>query len=345
MFTNVVLLSSEIYSKELVNEDQKQKRQRRFDQERINVLGSYSSSEADDYNSNHDPNKPFIGRCTNLEKTYLRLTSAPDPATVRPLNILRKTLELLKQKWKEEQNYSYICDQFKSMRQDLTVQRIQNEFTVEVYEIHGRIALEKGDLGEYNQCQSQLSSLYQKGIKGHDKEFLAYKILYLIHTQNRSDISELLCSMNNEELVSEEVQHALAVNTALSNYNYHKLFQLYNNAPNMGDYVMDFFIPRERIKALEIMCKSYRNSVSFNFIYDELAFLTKEECLKFLSDKKLDKYLEEIDNSKSKEIDNGDGDDKTRDTINFKFNTRIAIADVERVRQQAFRKVDIKGQL
>lgn len=126
-----------------------------------------------------------VGLSTKLEKPYLRLTSAPDPKTVRPLPILQQTLELLKKKWRAESNYAYVCDQFKSMRQDLTVQRIKNDFTVKVYEIHARIALEKGDLGEYNQCQSQLRTLYAYGLSGCQMEFLAYRILYLLHTRNR----------------------------------------------------------------------------------------------------------------------------------------------------------------
>lgn len=132
-----------------------------------------------------------VGTSSKLEKPYLRLTSAPDPKTVRPLVTLVQTLELLKKKWRTENNYAYICDQFKSMRQDLTVQRIKNEFTVKVYEIHARIALEMGDLGEYNQCQSQLRGLYAYGIKGSAMEFLAYRILYLLHTKNRRGESRI----------------------------------------------------------------------------------------------------------------------------------------------------------
>ena len=78
-----------------------------------------------------------------------RRVKAPDASSVRPLHILRQTLELLGKKWKSEQNYTYICDQFKSLRQDLTVQRIKNDFTVKVYEFHARIALEKVCMNYY----------------------------------------------------------------------------------------------------------------------------------------------------------------------------------------------------
>ena len=66
----------------------------------------------------------------------------PDPSTIRPLPVLIQTLDFLKNRWRKEGNYPYICDQFKSMRQDLTVQRIKNYFTVQVYAIHARIAME-----------------------------------------------------------------------------------------------------------------------------------------------------------------------------------------------------------
>lgn len=225
-----------------------EKRQRRFD-------GGYKSS----YKQSPEPEPasgPVVGTCQVLEKQYFRLTAPPIPSQVRPENILRQTLDLLKKKWKKEGNYSYICDQFKSMRQDLTVQRIKNEFTVSVYEIHARIALEKGDLGEYNQCQTQLRALYAQELGGSPVEFKAYRILYFIHTSNRTALNDVLADLTKAEKESKAIKHALDVRSSLALGNYHRFFRLYLDTPNMGAYLMDMFVVRERLAALSNMCKA-----------------------------------------------------------------------------------------
>ena len=69
----------------------------------------------------------IIGTSQILEKDYFRLTTAPDPTTVRPLEILKKSLIQLKNKWKSGNlEYIHICSQLKAIRQDLTVQNIRN---------------------------------------------------------------------------------------------------------------------------------------------------------------------------------------------------------------------------
>lgn len=226
---------------------QQEKRLRRFD-------GGYKST----YRSPSPPpsDGPVVGTCTTLEKKYFRLTAPPVASNVRPEHILRQTLDLLKRKWRNDGNYSYICDQFKSMRQDLTVQRIRNDFTVSVYEIHARIALEKGDLGEYNQCQTQLRSLYQLGLKGNPIEFKAYRILYFIHTANRTGLVEAIADLTPAEKKAPAIKHALDVRSAIVLGNYHRFFQLYLDTPNMGAYLMDMFVTRERLAALCNICKS-----------------------------------------------------------------------------------------
>lgn len=226
---------------------QAEKRQKRFENE-------YRSA----YRSPSPPPStgPIVGTCTKLEKGYLRLTSAPKPSMVRPEHILHQTLDLLKKKWRQESNYNYICDQFKSLRQDLTVQRIRNEFTVSVYEIHARIALEKGDLGEYNQCQTQLRALYALGLKGNAVEFKAYRILYFIHTANRTALNDAIADLTTADKEERAIKHALEVRSALALGNHHRFFQLYLDVPNMGAYLIDMFVKRERLAALATMCKA-----------------------------------------------------------------------------------------
>ncbi|KAL8819206.1 MAG: hypothetical protein Q9223_002314 [Gallowayella weberi] len=239
--------------------------------------------------SNHDaepaePKGPIVGRCQELEKKYFRLTSAPNPDTVRPQHILEKTLDLLKRKWRREKKYPYICDQFKSLRQDLTVQRIKTAFTVDAYEIHARIALEEGDLSEYNQCQTQLRALYAQNLGGHPTEFLAYRILYFLHTSNRTDMNDVLANLTPTEKQDPAVKHALDSRSALALGNYHRFFELYLNTPNMGAYLTDMFVARERLSALSAVCKAYKPDVKLRFITEELGFDADEESARFICD-------------------------------------------------------------
>ena len=199
---------------------------------------------------------PVVGRCQDLEKKYFRLTAPPNPDTVRPLQVLEKTLDHLKKKWKAEKNYGYMCDQLKSLRQDLTVQHIKTSFTVTVYEVHARIALEKGDLGEYNQCQTQLRALYSQHLGGHPEEFKAYRILYFIHTCNRTDMNDVLADLTATEKQHPAIRHALDTRSALALGNFHRFFRLYLETPNMGAYLMDMFVGRERLVALSHICIS-----------------------------------------------------------------------------------------
>lgn len=232
-------------------------RRRRFEGGANGLFSTQPCSPKEDSPMPDVEQGPVVGKSQDLEKKYFRLTSAPNPDTVRPLPVLEKTLDHLKKKWKKENNYSYICDQFKSLRQDLTVQHIKNDFTVNVYEIHARIALENGDLGEYNQCQTQLRALYAQNLGGHPNEFKAYRILYFIHTCNRTDMNDVLADLTPTEKKAPPIKHALDARSALALGNYHRFFQLYLETPNMGAYLMDMFVARQRLAALTNICKAY----------------------------------------------------------------------------------------
>ncbi|KAM3527445.1 hypothetical protein NHJ13051_002983 [Beauveria bassiana] len=258
------------------------KRKRRFENEykAANITPTESSLSSG----------PIVGTSEVLEKRYLRLTAPPIPSNVRPEPILRQTLDLLKKKWRKEGNYSYVCDQFKSMRQDLTVQHIKNDFTVSVYEIHARIALEKGDIA------------------------------------NRTGLNDTMADLTAAEKEEGPIKHALSVRSALALGNYHRFFQLYLDTPNMGAYLMDMFVVRERLAALCNMCRAYKPDVKLRFITEELGFESDADAAQFIIDHQGQELLE----------DRSD---------NIVFLTGKAGNLFEGTRALAFRSVDIKGQI
>lgn len=263
----------------------------------------------------------IVGTSQEIFKEYLRLTSEPKPEAIRPYAVLQVTLGELKKRWREKAPYHWICSQFKSLRQDLTVQRIQNELTVEVYEIHARMALETSDMVEYNQCQATLKNLYDLGIPGKVEEFTAYRILTFLHGRNRSELNLYVGQLTPKQKADAAVQHALAVQRALAVGNYCSLFELYFSAPNMGGYIMDHFVDRERTRALIIISKAYR-TIPILFVHKELAFDSLGATRAFLEDHSCAFYV-----------------DKNQENLDCKR----ANAVLNEVYESKYRKVGIKG--
>ncbi|KFD46317.1 hypothetical protein M513_12795 [Trichuris suis] len=227
----------------------------------------------------------IVGTCQEVEKGYLRLTTYADPSQVRPEHILKRSLALVKQQWKENYDYSIVCDRLKSIRQDLMVQRIRNEFTIEVYETHARIALQKADKEEFNQCQSQLKMLYE-AIPGcsNECEFVAYRLLFFVYTENTVDIKATLSRTTPSQRKSTYVQFACQFCEAWMMGNFRTLFQLYRNgSPKLSSCLIALVLERERKRAIRNMIKAYRPTrLPISFVTEVLAFADQGECKEFL---------------------------------------------------------------
>ena len=146
-------------------------------------------------------------------------------------------------------------EQMKSVQQDLTVQRIRNAFTVEVYEMHARICLEFDDQVEFRQCQAQLKQLYEEGLGSQEcqREFRAYDLLYNVGKGALNNVADLMLLLSDDDRDDPHIKHALQVRAADALGHYTALFRLYASAPGHSQYVMDTFADRARLDALAVV--------------------------------------------------------------------------------------------
>lgn len=232
---------------------------------------------------------PLVGTSRSIHKQYTRIASDIDPSTVRPLSVLRKALADAKRQWREHHDYKHAWEQLKAIRQDLTVQGIRNRFTVHVYETHARVALEEGDLNEFNQCQTRLVGLYEEGHAGHEEEFFAYRMLYALHQRDHVGLGQLLrkalshpkLGSHSELAANEHVRYAVKVIQAVRWRNYHLFFTLYADPPGMSGYLLDFLVWRMRKLGYSCIIAAYL-TVRVSFVQSELCLADMSETRRFL---------------------------------------------------------------
>lgn len=171
----------------------------------------------------------------------------------------------------------------------------------------------QGDHEEFNQCQSQLRSLYREielncsqqldgsvtqVTKSHvvdplkatrealknQQEFKAYYILYNIFSENTSELQAVIRGLSKDEMKHDLISHSLKVRNAWSLGNYYLMFKLFKESPvdSLSSCIMKWFLPRERKVALRKIFKAYRPTVPLEFIQRSLVFDSSEDCMNFM---------------------------------------------------------------
>eukprot|EP00529_Nitzschia_sp_RCC80_P023381 CAMPEP_0113475688 /NCGR_PEP_ID=MMETSP0014_2-20120614/19253_1 /TAXON_ID=2857 /ORGANISM="Nitzschia sp." /LENGTH=476 /DNA_ID=CAMNT_0000368623 /DNA_START=1094 /DNA_END=2524 /DNA_ORIENTATION=- /assembly_acc=CAM_ASM_000159 len=142
--------------------------------------------------------------------------------------------------------------------------------------------------------------LLQQSEQSRD-EFAAYGILYSLVQRSAGDIIITLSYFTTLSRHSQQQQngrhstanlsdsvtgpafrHAVQVVKAVIHNDYHTFFRLYECAPHMSAYLMDFLLRRIRQNAYESIVASYRPSVGVEQFRETLVFSDMDETRRFL---------------------------------------------------------------
>lgn len=243
--------------------------------------------------------QPIVGHCRTLEKSYFRLKASPEPAQVRPPDVIEQALGRL-QNMDPQPSWHYINDQLKAMRQDLTVQHHRSNLTVRVHEVHARRALDVGAWQEYAQCQDALRRLYAEGCKGHEEEFVAYRILWATATwekavstamgvsrASRDDVlSDLRLASRwrsqNNGVPPAMIAHALSARDAANECNLPRFVVLTRNAPNLSARLLELALEPLRMRCVDAIVRAVRQTLSMDEARMLLGFDSADSCEQWL---------------------------------------------------------------
>lgn len=222
------------------------------------------------------PSEGVVVGCSQaIWKPYLRLTSAPKPEAVRPKKVLRLSFSKLQQIVKEgSKSYKWISEQYKSIRQDLTVQHINEHFTVKVYEANAEVAIAHEDVSELNQCLTQLSRLYDDGIQSSKSAtFIGLKVLYYIHCEDLLSLALYIKRLSTALLAQVEIQQAIQVVRWIQIGNSYQLFRYYHQCPDgVLKNMLHFMLHDIRLHITKILLKSYKPTIPVALLSHRLGY-------------------------------------------------------------------------
>ena len=72
-----------------------------------------------------------------------------------------------------------------------------------------------------------------------------------------SDLVTIKAALTQDLCRDQVIKHALDIQAAFAAKNFHRFFKLYERAPKMSGYLIDWFLERVRKEAIKILVKSY----------------------------------------------------------------------------------------